>query len=113
MFEDEEEPVSCVLVYREYSDETITVKEYHKGTKFPQSVAVGDPDKYTFAVFGKNGYDIDETPIVSGRAEPITTSSNSGMKIYSSRVEKSHLIFQMSQGLLLGLLLSSLLLLCV
>ena len=95
MFEDEEEPVSCVLVYREYSDETITVKEYHKGTEFPQSVAVGDPDRYTIAVFGKNGYDIDETPIVSGRAEPATASpppeviTTSGMKIYSSRVEKS------------------------
>ena len=80
VFEDEE-GVSCVLVYREYGSETISVEECHK---FPMSVDVGDPDKYTFAVFGKSGNNIDERPIMSGRAVPATTSPTSGGTISPS-----------------------------
>ena len=78
VFEDEEEGVSCVLVYREYGSETITVEEHHKNNTFPKSVDISDPAKYTFAVFGKRGYTIDERPIMSGRAVPATTSPVSG-----------------------------------
>ena len=97
VFEDEE-GVSCVLVYREYGNETISVKEYHK---FPMSVDVGDPDKYSFAVFGKSGNTIDERPIVSGRAVPATTSptsggttssSSSGMRHISLHIRNQHVI---------------------
>ena len=112
VFEDEE-GFSCVLVYREYGNETISVKEYHKNNTFPMSVDVGDPDKYTFAVFGKSGNNIDERPIMSGRAVPATTSptsggttspSSSGMRHISLHIRNQQLSIQLSQELLLELL---------
>ena len=67
---------SCVIVCREYGKVNIRVEEYLKNdTEFPLHMDIGDnPEKYTFAVFGKNNSDIDERPIERRRLK-ITTSS--------------------------------------
>ena len=70
---------SCVLVYREYGNKTLVVKEYPQNTVFPVTLTVnGDPGNYTFAIFGKRGADIDERPTVEGRIviDPETTTSS-------------------------------------
>ena len=70
------ERASCVLVYREYSNKTLVVKEYPQNTVFPVTLTVdGDPENYTFAIFGKRGSDIYERPIVEGRVRIPTTTS--------------------------------------
>ena len=71
------ERASCVLVYREYGNKTLVVKEYPQNTVFPVTLTVdGDLENYTFAVFGKRGSDIDERPIFEGRLRiPVTTTS--------------------------------------
>ena len=61
-FKDIAGDVSCVLVYREYGNTTITVREFPKNEK-TWSISITDSEKYTFAVFGKNGSDIDQRPI--------------------------------------------------
>ena len=44
------------------------MKEYPQNTVFPVTLTVdGDPENYTFAIFGKRDSDIDERPIVEGR----------------------------------------------
>ena len=70
---------SCVLVYREYGNETLVVKEYPQNTVFPVTLTVdGDPENYTFAIFGKSGSDIDKRPILEERVNiPGTTTSTS------------------------------------
>ena len=75
VFKDIEE-ASCVVVYREYGNVNIQVKEYLKNdTEFPLHIDIDDnPEKYTFAVFGKNNSDIDERPITKTRLQ-ITMSS--------------------------------------
>ena len=75
MFKDIEE-ASCVLVYRKNGNVSIRVKEYLKNdTNFPLHMDIDDnPEKYTFAVFGKNNSDIDERPITKTRLQ-ITMSS--------------------------------------
>ena len=81
------ERASCVLVYREYGNKTLVVKEYPQNTVFPVTLTVdGDPENYTFAIFGKRGSDIDERPIVEGRVSIIRTtlsSPQSGMYVWS------------------------------
>ena len=64
-FADEYPEASCVLVYRRYSDPYLTVKEYDSSTEFPITIPVNDTEKYTFAVFGKNGVDgIEAEPVI-------------------------------------------------
>ena len=55
---------SCVVVYREYGNKTLVVKEYFQNSIFPVYFTVNHPNetKYTLAVFGKNGFDIDKNP---------------------------------------------------
>ena len=64
-FSDEYREASCVLVYRRYNDPYLTVKEYDSSTEFPITIPVNDTEKYTFAVFGKNGVDgIEAEPVI-------------------------------------------------
>ena len=73
-FKESIERASCVLVYREYGNKTLVVKEYPQNTVFPVTLTVdGDPENYTFAIFGKRGSDIDERPIVEGRVRISST----------------------------------------
>ena len=80
------ERASCVLVYQEYGNKTLVVKEYPQNNT-DLTVAVDDDlQEYTFAIFGKNDYMIDKRPIFAGRAmvnpettiPSTTTSTNSG-----------------------------------
>ena len=73
-FKDITGDVSCVLVYREYGNTTITVREF-KNEETWSNISLSDPDKYTFAVFGKNGSDIDQRPILSSRGLTSATTS--------------------------------------
>ena len=54
---------SCVLVYREYHNLTLTVKDYFQLSDFSTKLTVNNPWNYTFAIFGKNGdSEIEEKP---------------------------------------------------
>ena len=56
---------SCVLVYREYGNSTLTVIEFPIKSfqpLFPVTVPVIPPENYTFAIFGKNGVEMEEEP---------------------------------------------------
>ena len=64
---------SCVLVYREYGNTTLTVIEYPHSSEFPVNVTVDNPERYTFAIFGKNGTDIESEPVIAVRLEAIKT----------------------------------------
>ncbi|CAI8051907.1 hypothetical protein GBAR_LOCUS28403 [Geodia barretti] len=56
---------SCVLVYREYGSPLLTVVDIPQLFDFPVSIAVDNPENYTFALFGKNGaMSLDEEPLV-------------------------------------------------
>ena len=66
------EGASCVLVYREHGNKTLVVEEYPQNTVFPVTLTVGG-DQYTFAVFGKSSFDLEERPIVT--AVKITRTS--------------------------------------
>ena len=72
---------SCVLVYREKSDKTLTVKEYPQDTDFPVTVTVDYPENYTFAIFGKQGSNIDQTPRMAVLAPDISPIPTSGIYI--------------------------------
>ena len=64
-FTDAYPEASCVLVYREYNDPYLTVEEYDRSTEFPVTISVDNPERYTFAVFGKSGTGgIDVNPVV-------------------------------------------------
>ena len=66
-----DEYVSCVLVCREYNSSYLTVKEYTHRTEFPVTVSVDNPERYTFAVFMKNGKDgYDTKPVVTLKGVP-------------------------------------------
>ena len=45
---------SCVLVYREYDSPLLRVLEFSQFSNFPVTIAVDNPENYTFAVFGKD-----------------------------------------------------------
>ena len=66
-FKDGIEDASCVLVYREYGNKTLVVEEYQQNsTLFPVNVTVDDTNiYYTFAVFGKSGSVMDESPLIA------------------------------------------------
>ena len=54
---------SCVLVYREYDNTTLTVREYSQFSQLSMTLSVDKPENYTFAIFGKNGdSEIEEHP---------------------------------------------------
>ena len=54
---------SCVLVYREYDNTTLTVREYSQFSQLSITLSVDKPESYTFAIFGKNGdSEIEEHP---------------------------------------------------
>ena len=52
---------SCVLVYREYDNTTLTVRDYSQFSQFSMTLSVDKPENYTFAIFGKNS-EIEEHP---------------------------------------------------
>lgn len=63
-FADGHPEASCVLVYREYNKPKLTEIVYDRSTKFPVTVSVDNPYKYTFAVFGKSDlYGIHAEPV--------------------------------------------------
>ena len=68
------ERASCVVVYREYDSKTLVVKEYPQNSDFPVNFTVDHPNetKYTLAVFGKNGFDIDKNPYLMAEEREIS-----------------------------------------
>ena len=69
------EGASCVLVYREYGNKTLVVEEYPKNAVFPKTLTVdGDLERYTFAIFGKDGSSFDERPIIARRVNVTETT---------------------------------------
>ena len=66
-FKDDIKDASCVLVYREYGNKILVVKEYQQNsTVFPVIVTLDDTKiYYTFAVFGKSGSVMDERPLIA------------------------------------------------
>lgn len=67
---DEYPKASCVLVYREYNNTHVTVREYDQSTEFPVTISVDTTEDYTFAVFGKNGEDgIEAEPVVTMKGQ--------------------------------------------
>ena len=84
-FKDDIEGASCVMVYREYGNKTLLVKEYPQTTVFPVPLTINHNKIYTFGVFGKNGFDIDERPMVTKQFQlrrtvspPLPTSATTG-----------------------------------
>jgi hypothetical protein len=55
---------SCILVYREFGSESLAVMEIPTTTATTTFTMEG-LEKYTFAVFGKSGDNIDERPLVA------------------------------------------------
>ena len=80
VFKEGIEGVSCVLVYREYSNKTLVVKEYSQKTVFPVSLTVDNASRCTFAVFGKRGSDIDMRPFMRPN-RPVTEKKLSTLPI--------------------------------
>ena len=76
-FKDGVQEASCVLIYRKYDNNTLLVKEYPQDTFFPVNVTVDDISKYTFALFGKSGSEIDERAFmtIDSPPSPMSTSS--------------------------------------
>ena len=69
-FGEEIQEASCVLVYREYGDETLVVVEYpQNSTVFPVTVTVDHPGDYTFAIFGKRSFEFDQKPMETRRMQ--------------------------------------------
>ena len=67
---------SCVLVYREYGNETLVVVEYPRSTDFPVTLTVdANLENYTFAAFGKDGSSVDERPVITERLSVIMAST--------------------------------------
>ena len=87
------EGASCVLVYREYGNKTLVVEEYPQNTVFPVTLTV-DGDQYTFAVFGKSSFDLEERPIAvrTSTTTPQTEVATSGM--FCTNVHNTHLLGQ-------------------
>ena len=62
---------SIVSIIRSDGSKTLEVAEYPQTTVFPVALTVAiDPSKlYTFAVFGKNGSDIDYSPTLTAQLQ--------------------------------------------
>ena len=57
---------SCVLVCREYDSPLLTVVELPQLIEFPVFITVSDPEKYTFALFGRDSQlGMEEEPVAS------------------------------------------------
>lgn len=68
---------SCVLIYRQYGNETLVVEEYPKNTTvFPVTFPVSVLKNYTLTIFGKTSHGFDEEPI-------LVVSSTSTMMDYT------------------------------
>ena len=66
---------SCVLIYREYGDASLTVIDYNRTTVFPVSVSVDQPENFTFALFGRNCKgEIEESPAIQLKFDATKTS---------------------------------------
>ena len=67
---------SCVLIYCEYGDASLTVIDYNRATTvFPVSVSVDQPENFTFALFGRNCKgEIEERPAIQLKFDAMTTS---------------------------------------
>ena len=90
-FADEYPDASCVLVYREYNNLYLILKEYGRSTEFPVTIPVKDAEKYTFAVFGKNGKKIENVPVLLlKKEEHITYPPQTCKNLYPSAVSSSH-----------------------
>ena len=77
------EGASCVLVYREYGNKTLVVEEYPQNTVFPVTLTV-DGDQYTFAVFGKSSFDLEERPIVTRNVQVTRTTTTPQTEVTTS-----------------------------
>ena len=77
---------SCVLIYREYENSTLTVIDYNPTTTvFPVTLTVDDPENFTFAIFGRNCEgELEKKPAKTIKA-PVTTSP--GMYMYMQYVQ--------------------------
>ena len=66
---------SCVLIYREYNNSTLTVIDYNPTTTvFPVTLTVGQPEKFTFAIFGRNcDGELEEKPAKTLKSNAVTT----------------------------------------
>ncbi|CAI8033355.1 hypothetical protein GBAR_LOCUS18816, partial [Geodia barretti] len=81
------EGASCVLVYREYGNKTLVVEEYPQNTVFPVTLTV-DGDQYTFAVFGKSSFDLDERPILARNVHVTRTTTTPQTEVATSDEER-------------------------
>ena len=70
-FADGYQEASCVLIYHEYDRLNLYVKVFNNSFyKFPVTITVDDPDKYTFSLFGKNGASaIEQEPVIRIKRE--------------------------------------------
>ena len=75
---DDIEGASCLLVYREYNNTLLIVKEYPQNTEFPVTVIVDNPEDYVFAIFGKKDSDVDKSPRMTVLAPHISHKPTSG-----------------------------------
>ena len=100
------EGASCVLVYREYGNETLVVVEYpQNSTVFPVTLTVdGGLENYTFAVFGKHGPYLEERPIVMRHVQVIRTTPTATPSPPTA-VTNSGIFFSTQIDILLTLLL--------
>ena len=66
------------MVYREYGNKTLVVEEYSQNSVFPVYFTVDhrNETKYTLAVFGKNGSDIDKKPYFVAEEREISCQKN-------------------------------------
>ena len=66
---------SCVLVYREYDNPTLTVAEFPLSL-LPITLNINRPEDYTFSIFGKNGVtEIEEKPASIVKFSPVSQPS--------------------------------------
>lgn len=66
---------SCVLVYREYDSPLLKTAEFYHF--FPVTLTVHNPEKYTFAVFGRNSV-FEEEPALCVKFGKTTMRTFSG-----------------------------------
>ena len=65
-FVDVVQKASCVLVYREYGSPLLIVVDIPQLLQFPVSLAVDNPENYTFALFGKHSVTgMEEHPVIT------------------------------------------------
>ena len=71
---------SCVLVYREYGSPLLTVVDIPQLLQFPVSLAVDNPENYTFALFGKHPLTgMEEHPVITVKFSDLTAPDTKGI----------------------------------